>query len=752
MRPMTKPALPLLLLALLFPPDAAAQARPEAPDAPRRPRIGLALGGGSARGIAHIGVLEWFEQHHVPIDAIVGTSMGGLIAGAYASGMTPAEIGVLMRETDWDVMFLADSPFRYKTFRRKQDRRAYPAQLEFGLKGGFRMPSGLNPGQQVALLLDRIAAPYTDLASFDALPTPFRCVATDLKSGGAVVLGRGSLSQAMRATMAIPGVFTPVNFDDWLLVDGGALNNIPADVVRAMGVDIVIAVNVGADSAETEEQAQSLFALLGRTIDTMMTVGTRRALESADIIVDPDLKGLGSTDWRRSDDLAERGRAAAEAQAVPLSRYAITPEAHAAFQAARQGRRQTTLPTPMFVETRGLLGDLTPSMSRVLERQFQPEIGRQLDLDRVSQQVLAVAGTDRFEYVTFRPVERQGETGLLIGARPKSYGPPFLALGLELSNVDSTNFAVNLGGRITTYDIVGSGSEGRLDINLGTDLLAAGEIYRPFGRSGVFVAPRAYFNRYGRNGYVDDRFVAEYRVKRLGGGFDLGYTTGHRSEFRAGVDFSDIRGRVRVGDPQLPEVEGGEGSARLQFIYDAQTSPIVPTRGLYVRSTLRHYFDMADVIATPVDGEALAIHPEKVTQGEVNGTWFRRAVGEDRIFLGFGGGTSFGERPLYNDFALGGILRLGAFSNDQLRGSDYTYVNAGYLRRVSRLSDVIGGNIYLGGWLESGSAWNDWDEKDWHNNVTGGLIIESLIGPIFAGLSADVNRLRYYVAIGPLFK
>jgi NTE family protein len=749
---MTRQVHLLFLIALLFPPDTFAQTQPEAAGQPQRPRIGLALGGGSARGIAHIGVLEWFEQHHVPIDAIVGTSMGGLIAGAYASGMTPAEIRELMRETDWDIMFLADSPFRYKTFRRKQDRRAYPAQLEFGLKGGFRMPSGLNPGQQVALLLDRIAAPYSELASFDVLPTPFRCVATDLKSGQAVVLGRGSLSQAMRATMAIPGVFTPVSFDDWLLVDGGALNNIPADVVRAMGVDIVIAVNVGADSAETEEQVQSLFALLGRTIDTMMTVGTRRALESADIVVDPDLKGLGSTDWRRSDDLAARGRAAAEAQADRLSKYALAPEAHAEFQAARQGRRQTTLPTPMFVETRGLLGDLTPSMRRVLERQFQPELGRQLDLDRMSGQVLTVAGTDRFEYVTFGQVERQNETGLLIGARPKSYGPPFLALGLELSNVDSTNFAVNLGGRITTYDIIGSGSEGRLDLNLGTELLAAGELYRPFGRSGFFVAPRAYFNRYGRNGYLDDRFVAEYRVKRMGAGLDLGYTTGHRSEIRAGVDFSDLRGRVRVGDPQLPEVEGGEGSARLQFTYDAQTSPIVPSRGLYVRSTLRYYFDMADITTTQVGGQPLPVHPEKITQGEVNGTWFRRGAGEDRIFIGLGGGTSFGDRPLYNDFALGGLLRLGAFNNDQLRGSNYGYVNAGYLRQVSRLSDVIGGNMYLGGWLESGSAWNDWDEKDWHNNVTGGLIVESLIGPIFAGVSADVNRFRYYVAIGPLFK
>jgi NTE family protein len=738
----------LLLLALLLP--SAALAQSQASDQPRRPRIGLALGGGSARGIAHIGVLEWFEQNHIPIDSIVGTSMGGLIAGAYASGMTPAEIRTLMEETDWDVMFLPDSPFRYKTFRRKQDRRAYPSQLEFGLKGGFRLPSGLNPGQQVALLLDRIAAPYPELASFDELPTPYRCVATDLKSGNAVVLGRGSLSQAMRATMAIPGVFTPVNFDEWLLVDGGALNNIPADVARSMNVDVVVAVNVGADSAETEEQVQSLFTLLGRTIDTMMTVSTRRSLESADVIIDPDLKGLGSTDWRKTDDLAARGSEGAAAQADKLRKYAVAPDAHGAFQAARQSRRRTALPTPMFIETRGLLGDLTPSMRRALERAFQPEVGQQLDLARMNQRVLTVAGTDRFEYVTFRQFERQGETGLLIAARPKSYGPPFLALGLELSNVDSTNFAVNFGGRVTTYDIIGSGSEGRLDLKLGTELLAAAELYRPFGNSGFFVAPRAYFNRFGRNGYIEDRFVAEYRVKRTGAAIDLGYTSRSVSQLRVGVDFADVRGRIQIGDPLLPEVEGGESFARIQYILDTQTSPIVPTRGIYLKAGLRRYFDTADIILGS-GAEPVLASPDHLTQGEVTASWFRRGFGEDRIFVSGGLGSSFDDEPLYNDFALGGLLRLGAFSNEQLRGDNYSFINAGYLKQVSRLPDVIGGNIFLGSWLESGSAWNEWDEADWHNNITGGIIVESIIGPIFAGVSAGTD-VRYYVAIGPLFK
>ncbi len=389
-------------------------------------------------------MLRWFEEHRIPIDVITGTSMGGLIAGAYASGMTPDEIAQLMRTTDWDAMFVADSPFRYKTFRRKQDKRAYPSQLEFGLKGGFQLPGGLNPGQQVSLLLDQIALPYWDLKSFDDLPTPFRCVATDLRKGDAIVLSKGPLARAMRATMAIPGVFTPVNYDEWLLVDGGTLNNIPADVARDMGAEHVIAVNVGADAANDKE-AESLFALLGRTIDTMMATGTRRALKSADLIIDPDLKGLGSTDWRRSDDLAQRGYAAAEAMADKLTPLALGPEEYERFQAARAARRRTSAPMVQFVDLVGLPPPLSPRVEATIARAFQNQIGATLDPETMRTDILTATGSDRFEFLTYTGTEKDGKTGALIGVRPKSYGPPFLALGLELSNRDSSSFAVSLG-------------------------------------------------------------------------------------------------------------------------------------------------------------------------------------------------------------------------------------------------------------------------------------------------------------------
>ena len=245
--------------------------------AQERPRVGVAFGGGSARGIAHVGVIRWFEEHHIPIDMTAGTSMGGLIGGSFATGMDAAALQAMLGGIDWDKMF-GFSSFAFKNIRRKGDARAYPSRLEFGVRNGVVLPPALNNGQQVDLLITGIAAPYFADPTFATLPTPFKAVAVDLRTAEAVVLDRGSLARAMRATMSLPGVFPPVEVDGKVLVDGGVMNNVPADVVRAMGADTVIAVNVG-DLSDQEDINYSIFALAGATIDAMMRANTKRAVD-----------------------------------------------------------------------------------------------------------------------------------------------------------------------------------------------------------------------------------------------------------------------------------------------------------------------------------------------------------------------------------------------------------------------------------------------------------------------------------------
>jgi NTE family protein len=551
----------------------------------------------------------------------------------------------------------------------------------------------------------------------------------------------------MRATMAIPGVFTPVNYENWLLVDGGAMNNVPADVARQMGASVVVAVNVSADEATSGPD--SMFSLLGKTIDAMMASGTRKALESADLVVDPDLTGLDSMSWRRSDELAQRGYAAAEAMRDKLLPFAMSEADFAAFQAARKARRRTEKPTISFVEVVGLAQAPSAAVKKDIARVFQDRIGKPLDPAAMRERILKVGGTDRYEYLTYRAIERDGKIGVLIAVREKTYGPPFLALGLELSNIDSSSFSVNVRGRVTAYDVVGAGSELRTDLGLGTQQIAAAELYRPIGRRGFFVAPRAYFQRDGLNLFSGEDFVAEYRVKQGGGGIDLGYTTNQRLEIRAGYDIADVWARRYIGDPLLPEATGTQSASRLQVIFDGQTSPIVPSRGLFTRGTLRH-FDRTPDITTTVT--AAPPNPDHFTQGEIEGSWFTPGKGQDRIFVAYGAGTSFGATPLFNTFRLGGPLHLGALSNDQITGGNYAIFDGGYLKRVTRLPDIVGGNVYIGSWVETGSAWDDWSSKDWHTNISGGVIVESLIGPIFAGGSVGKGEGRFFISIGPLFK
>ena len=336
----------------------ARPAVPETDQPPRivreatRPTVGVAFGGGSARGIAHVGVIRWLEEHRIPIDVAAGTSMGGLVGGAYATGMEPDELQTFITTLDWDQLFGA-STFAHKNIRRKADARAYPSRLEFGLRGGIVPPSALNNGEYVELLLGRIAAPYFDMKDFDDLPTPFRTVAVDLLSAQPVIMRSGSLADAMRATMSLPLIFPPTPVNGQVLVDGGTMDNVPADVVKAMGASHVIAVNVG-DLTDRESVSYTMFGVAGNTLDAMMRASTRRAITAADVVIDVPLEKYGSLDWRRAPALIDEGYRAAEAMRDRLLPYAVSEEAFEAWRRTRQARRLKDLPTPTVHRSRWL--------------------------------------------------------------------------------------------------------------------------------------------------------------------------------------------------------------------------------------------------------------------------------------------------------------------------------------------------------------------------------------------------------------
>jgi NTE family protein len=725
--------------------SAAAQTALQAPATPR-PRVGVALGGGSARGLAHVGVLKWLEEHRIPIDVLSGTSMGGLIGGSYAAGLTPPEIEAMLAEVDWDTMF-GRSGFEFANVRRKRDLRSYPSHLEFGLKNGLAPPSSLNNGQQVDLFLARIAAPYYGISTFDDLPTPFRCVAVDLKTARFVVLDRGSLATAMRATMSLPLIFPAIEDADRLLVDGGAMNNVPADVARQMGADKVIAVNVG-DLTDRETVSASLFGLAGATLDAMMRANTLQALKAADVVINVPVTNYGSLDWRRFRDLIQEGYGAAEAMKDQLLPLAVSEAAWQQWSAQRAAARREEMPTIGFVEVSGAASSDTDFIRRAMAKhQSQP-----LDAVALAATLTELGGLDRYESLRWSVRERDGMYGLFITAFAKPYAPPFLFLGVSLENTTANEFRFGLNARYLAFDKVSSGSELRVDGALGSDPALGMALYKPIFTTRLFVEPFAGISSRTFNVVQDGRIQASYRQTRSVLGFDGGVNVSRIDEARVGVTFGRFDASVRTGDPGLPQVGGSESRFHAQWTHDDQDIPVVPSHGLRFVSRLEHFLNYPDI--------QLAADPTRktdgVTQFETAASWFtsKKGARASRAFLAGGFGTSFGGHPLPTEqFPIGGLLRLGAFDAGEERGDKFVLTTAGYLRQVARLPDFVGGPLFLGSWIEGGSAFDEWEHLTWSTNLSLGVIADTIIGPVFAGFSFGFEGgTRFYIAIGQLFR
>jgi NTE family protein len=707
---------------------------------PARPTVGIAFGGGSARGIAHIGIVQWFEENHIPIDTAAGTSMGGLIGGAFATGMSAAELRTFVNSIDWDTLFGASS-FPFKNLRRKEDARSYPSRLEFGVKRGIVPPTSLNDGQQVDLLLARLTAPYYALRSFDDLPTPFRVVAVDLRAGEKVVLDSGSFATALRSTMSLPAVFPPVDRDGKVLVDGGALDNIPADVVREQHPTVVIAVSVG--YAPTNTVNYSLFGLLGQSVDAMMKASTEAALKHADMTIAVNVEGFGSLDWRRTDELIVRGYQAAEGHRDELLKYRVSDEQWQAWLAQRQSRRKSDLPQPTFLKTEGF----TRVDAAFVEHTLSPHLNAAIDIPRLEYDLSAMSGLDRYQSVTWQLVDEGGRTGLLVRASPKVYAPPFLMLGLNIENTTSEDFRVRLAARYLTFDKLGSGSELRLDGAVGADPNVAAALYNPIGGSRLFVRSLAGARMQTFGIVHDGSIVAEYREQRLGAGAQFGVNLARTSEVAGGFGATYLNDHVRAGDPGLPELAGNEVSGDLHWVLDTQDSPVLPSRGTRAVAHLNHIFDAPEIPDFPRTNKGL-------TQFELYASTFHSLSARNRVFAVFAGGTSFDGHPLPTDqFTLGYPYLLDAFGVGERRGDHYAVLTLGAARRLTRLPDFIGGPVFANLWFQNGAAFNSNQNADINSQLGLGIVADTLVGPVLIGTSFGFDgAFRLLFGVGRIFR
>jgi NTE family protein len=530
-----------------------------------------------------------------------------------------------------------------------------------------------------------------------------------------------------------------------VLVDGGAMNNVPANVVREMGADVVIAINVGY-MGDKRTVSRSMLGLMGQTVDVMMQANTRIAMRDADIVINPQLEQFGSLDWRRNEALALEGYRAAEALKEKLLPLAVDDREWAAYLAARQARRRTSLETPQFLTIVGAV----PSDRERMERVLADRVGVPLDVASLEKALDEFTGLDRYETVGWEMIEENGRYGLRIRARPKGNAPPFLMLGVGLQNLTTDEFAFQLAGRYLTFDALGSGSELRLDAAVGAQPNIAAELYRPIGKTPLFAAAYGGVGRRTVNFIQDDTIVAKYNATTSVAGVDGGVNLGRDNEVRAGFAGGYLRTSIGAGSPDLPELSGPVRLARVRWLHDSQDSPVVPSSGARAIGTITHVFNAPDAppsIETTLTNDSL-------TQAEIDGSvfWSLRSR-RDRFFVSGGAGTSFDGHPLPNaQFEIGRPLRLSAYDLGEFRGNHYAVGSAGYLRGVGRLPDFMGGPIFLGGWVETGSAFNDIDDARLRADVGLGAVLDTLVGPTILGASVAVDgNWRFYVGAGRLF-
>jgi len=701
-----------------------------------RPKIGVALEGGGALGLAHIGVLQWFEEHRIPIDYLAGTSMGGLVGGIYATGMRASELKDLVSAIDWNEAFDGQTPYQALSFRRKEDKRAFQNNLEFGLRNGFRAPGGLSSGQKVTYLLDRAALRYSDLASFDELPIPFRCVAVELNSGKQHVFEDGTLGEALRATMSLPAIFTPVTHKTNTWVDGGLLNNLPVDVAKKMGADIVIAVYLKPADFRPDTN-QSLISVMGRSVSVMIEANQLHNLEAADFVVSVDLMGYTSTNYSAAKEIIARGFEGAGKKSQLLDKLALDEAAWQQHIESRESRRVRSVSDPVFVQVSGT----SPRLSKAIEKELANHAGMPLDVAQLEKSIDVISGVGRFTRFSYNMIRLDGRPGLEIRADEKDYAPPLVNIGFLVDGSDLGNVRLTTNTRITALDVGGFRSEWRTDLALGSTWGLSSEYYRPVAAvSKWFVAPRALASSAPFDLYNHSTQLAQYRIHRYGGGLDWGYAINRFSELRLGYDVGYINTSLHIGSPVLPEPSGRTGISSMRYTLDKLDSPLVPRSGQIAR------FRAAWTDAAPGSSKGFPLSEAYV--GVIHPVSRRGSA-----YLQAYGGTTFGHNETgIPQFFLGGTGQLNAYGINELRTNQYWLGRVGYLYELFSLPPLIGRKTYFTSAYEVGQPFSAPGSSRLPNDGSLGLVAETLLGPLFMGGSiGDSGHHRVFFSLGRFF-
>jgi NTE family protein len=710
--------------------------------APSRPRVGLVLSGGGARGAAHVGVLKVLEEMRIPIDAIAGTSMGAIVGGLYASGMSAKDIEKLLLSLDWQDAFSDRLPRRDLGFRRKQDDRNFLVRYALGVSSkGFKLPQGLIQGQKLSQVLRDATLPVAGIYDFDRFPVPFRAVATDLVSGEEVVMSHGDLTTAMRASMSAPAVFVPMERDGRLLVDGGLTQNLPVEIARRMGVDVLIVVDVSFPLRSREQLRTPVdVTFQASTIMMRQRIDEQRALlTERDILIDPELGSFSSSDFAHVGSARDLGEAAARQAQTRLAELSLDTESYQRYAATRNPRIGPP-PVVSFVRTDANSKRYEPQVQYLLA----DAVGKPLNKAEIETLIATLYGEDLFESVDYTLVEDAGASGLEFHLKRKAWGPNYVRFGLNIEDDFLGNSRYNVGARFIATELNTYGGEWLTDVQIGDHPRLYSEFYQPLGhRHRYFVSPHFGFDV--RNFEVEDQYqrLSEYRIRDNKTGLDVGRELGNWGEWRTGVFRGTGSARVRIGDTSLPQSSFSSGGYFARLTYDTLDNIFYPRHGWQWQ---------ADWI-----GQRTTVGSDRTSDRLEVKTLVAQSYRKHTLILSAAVGSTLNSQNYAQDyFQLGGFLNLSGLHAGQLSGSHYGLARAIYYRKVGNGGEgTFDVPLYAGISLEAGNTWlkrSDMRFGDLRENGSIFMGADTILGPVFLGAGADAQgNSAFYLFLGRTF-
>ena len=719
-------------------PSTAPAAVPPGPT--NRPRIGLALGGGGALAMSEMGVLEWFEDHHIPVDMIAGTSMGAMVGALYSSGKTIDQLKSVMTDDVFNSVFSFRTAYVSRSFRRREDSRELPNGLTIGLKHGVSLRNSVLIDQGLNAFLNRQFFRYDDRTDFNTLPIPFRALSTDLNAAQTVSFARGSLPDAVRASVSLPGIYQPFELNGHEFVDGAVLANLPTQTVRDMKADVILAVSLPIKPL-AKGDLNSIFGVLQRSFSVAIEGNERASRKLADVVITPDVSGFGDTDYLKTKELAARGYAAAEEQKDALLKYAVSDSQWAAYLTQRTGRIRG--PVGNLLRVRVIAPD--QSVTRAVERRLMPLVNQPTNTKAIEALLNEVRSDGRYEadYTIGYEAASGDRPIVLVTITEKKTGPPFLLLGANIQAQSTGVTRATLESILLYQDLGGYGSELRAHVKIGFLTELDTEYYRRLfnfgGHTGiVFAAPHGGIRREPFYIFQHQIRIAERQLQTASLGGDIGWSDRRTQELRLGWQADNIRWQTNVGSDSQPDIFGAAQRVSLSYIFDTQDRALVPHFGIRSSTQLGYQYNAVQSPNTPQFTTRIS---------------FAHEIGKNLFVMVAEGGTMFNRNVAEPfRFTLGGPLRLSASAIGEYRGTDYFYLSPTFLRRIAQLPAPLGQSIYLGASYEAGQMHAPNLPTITRQDISFGIVAETPIGIItLAPAIGDDGHRKFTFTLGKLF-